>query len=70
MLHIIQNQAGRIFTRTPPRDDITEVLIDLHYYNFALTNELARTLQLGEHVMNRNKHACVDLQKVCILVFT
>ena len=30
-LQIIQNQAARILTRTPRRDHITEVLIDLHW---------------------------------------
>ena len=30
-LHIIQNQAARILTRTSRRDHITEVLIDLHW---------------------------------------
>ena len=29
-LEIIQNQTARILTRTPRRDHITEVLIDLH----------------------------------------
>ena len=30
-LQRIQNQAARILTRTPRRDHITEVLIDLHW---------------------------------------
>ena len=30
-LQIIQNQAARILTKTPRRDHITEVLIDLHW---------------------------------------
>ena len=30
-LQIIQNQAARILTRTPRRDHITKVLIDLHW---------------------------------------
>ena len=30
-LHRIQNKADRILTRTPHRDHITEVLIDLHW---------------------------------------
>ena len=30
-LQIIQKQAARILTRTPRRDHITEVLIDLHW---------------------------------------
>ena len=31
-LQRIQNQAARIVTRTPRRDHITEVLIDLHWF--------------------------------------
>ena len=30
-LQRIQNQAARILTKTPRRDHITEVLIDLHW---------------------------------------
>ena len=35
-LYIIQNLAARILTRTPRRDHITEVLIDLHWLNRGL----------------------------------
>ena len=36
ILQRIQNQAARIFTRTPHRDHVTEVLIDLHWLKIGL----------------------------------